>query len=1516
MKRTWLFLYIALFSAAWTNAQTYTFTDSWDKEGYNLKSESPQSIVLKYSVTKFTLDDIDIRGEAMKVIRLGSHFLPGDEGMPDLPGSGRYIALPQGARPVLHIKSLRKEVYRDVNIAPAPRIPKENESGPLDYGKNTKIYSADAFYPAEPIKLSEVTQVRGVDAVILGITPFQYNPVTKELVVYRDIEVEVEFEGGNGQFGDSRLRSRWWDTLLSDIFINYDQLPSVDYSSRQFAGGSRATGYEYLIICPDNPDFLSWADSIRVFRTMQGIYTGVVTTTDVGGNTTDAIENYVDNAYQTWDIPPAAVLLMGDYGTSYNTIVSPVWDDYCVSDHIYADVNNDDQEEIVFARMTARNAAELGVMVRKAIDYETHPPTNPDFYNHPVTALGWQTERWFQICSEVVGGYFKNVQGKEPVRINSVYSGDPSIDPWSTATNTSTVMDYFGPAGLNYLPATPAELGGFTGGTPAQVNDALNSGSFLLQHRDHGFEYGWGEPAYTSDNISGLTNTDLSFIFSINCLTGKYNGPECFAEKFHRYTYNGEPAGALGLIAASETSYSFVNDVYVWGVFDNMFPDFMPSFGTTPPSRGMLPAFGNAAGKYFLKYSSWPYNTESKEVTYNLFHDFGDAFTCLYSEVPQNLAVIHDQVQLAGLATFTIQADEGSLVALSVNGELIGTGTGTGSPADIPIIAQNPPDFIDVIVTKANYYRYHATVQVIPPNGPYVVTDSYIVNDISGNNNEKLDYGETVNLDVTLKNLGNDDAENVTATISSGDEYVTIIADSTAAGTILSGQTAFLPGAFTIKAADNIPNGHNILFHMQASNGNAVWNSSFIIKAFAPILKYLEVTVSDTDGNNNNRLDPGETADLVVSITNKGSSDAHGVYGHIVTDDPLIGLISDSVMFGEIPQNSIVTQTFRVSAAVITPPGHNSDFNVDFSGNMGIHATGEFSLIVGLFPVLVLDLDGNSNSGNKIKTAIDNWRVFAEYSQAIPADLSQYNTIFLCLGTYNTNHILTGDESSPFVDFLNNGGNLYMEGGDTWYYDQIYNPTSLHPMFNIDGLNDGASDLAGISGVPGTMTEGLNFSFNGDNNYIDHIAPVDPAYIIFSNTTPAYDVAIAHDAGTYKTIGSSYEFGGLIDNLNSTRKNLMLKYLNFFGMTPISGIPETPVGDTVVCGDILSGSYSTQPVPNANYYIWELNPPGAGTVDGWGTEVTVNWTPEYAGDATLRVCGMNPSGLGPLSTSILIRRFALPDAEISFSDTTICQGDTTFVTIHMTGDSPWHLVLSLGGYPVPIDYNRPDINGMPLSPTEDIEVAILSVTDATGCVKTGFGSTMIHVLPLPATAANPTGPEYIDLFDTTQAVYNTSGSDSSNFYEWVLQPPEAGVLTVSGIGLDCTVSWDTAFTGQASLKVRGINDCGEGDYSDPIAVNVTNTFGIDENESGLGIIVYPNPNNGNFHVQLTANKLTKAKLILLSAAGDPVWGPAGVEIDHRLILPLNLATLSEGIYLLQVETNLGISNRKIILKNN
>ena len=169
---------------------------------------------------------------------------------------------------------------------------------------------------------------------------------------------------------------------------------------------------------------------------------------------------------------------------------------------------------------------------------------------------------------------------------------------------------------------------------------------------------------------------------SCNCLTGRFNykgDNGCFAEAFHRHQY-----GALGLIAATQVSYSFVNDVYVWGAYDNMWPDFMPTYGTQHATNFLLPAFGNAAGKYFLRQSSWT-DDGVKEITYYLFHQHGDPYMNLYSEVPQPLDVEMLPVLVAGSTEYQVKADEGATICLTANGQIIGFDIGTGSTQNITI---------------------------------------------------------------------------------------------------------------------------------------------------------------------------------------------------------------------------------------------------------------------------------------------------------------------------------------------------------------------------------------------------------------------------------------------------------------------------------------------------------------------------------------------------------------------------------------------------------------------------------------------------------------------------------------------------------------------------------------------------------------------------------------------------------------------------------------------------------------
>ncbi|MCW9094518.1 MAG: hypothetical protein OQJ74_01590, partial [Ignavibacteriaceae bacterium] len=211
--------------------QVVNYQDSWGESGFTLEMENPGGVQINFSITQFEIDEIDIDGIPMKTLHLPGVFLPNNEGKPDLPGTARYIALPQGADASIEITSSRTDHFTNIDIAPAPKIPLDTDIGPLKYKKDFNLYSQNDFYPESPVILSTPKKVRGVDARLIGITPFQYNPVTKELIVYRDIKVRVSFLGGNGHFGEDRLRSRWWDPMLESILLNYTSLPQVKYKT-------------------------------------------------------------------------------------------------------------------------------------------------------------------------------------------------------------------------------------------------------------------------------------------------------------------------------------------------------------------------------------------------------------------------------------------------------------------------------------------------------------------------------------------------------------------------------------------------------------------------------------------------------------------------------------------------------------------------------------------------------------------------------------------------------------------------------------------------------------------------------------------------------------------------------------------------------------------------------------------------------------------------------------------------------------------------------------------------------------------------------------------------------------------------------------------------------------------------------------------------------------------------------------------------------------------------------------
>ena len=951
---------ILLFSAMALNAQTrnFDFNNSAPSEGLTVGQSTRSGLTMRHTLKHLEISNITDNGYTGDVVQGGTGIvLPANPGEPNIPAFSRFVAVPNGATAYIEMSHRSMTTIQNVDLLPAAPIKFDTDDSPNTYEKNTSIYNKNAFFPEQPVTISEPFSLRGVQTVAVTVVPFQYNPVTKELRVYDDLEFGVRFDGGNGEFGDDRLRSPYWDPILMQNLANYNQLPVIDYEARmQEWVNNRPTGCEYLIVIPNNESFRQYANQLRDYRIQQGILTEVKSLSDMGCTNTNQMREYFHNAYNTWDIAPVAVLLLGDHNSNMSVGIpaETTWHSTnygnCITDNGYADVTGDLLPEMAFSRLVAANANEAQMMVSKQLEYEyTNPNMSADTYDHPITALGWQTQRWFQICSEVVGGYWR-LQGKHPVRINAIYSGTPG-NQWSNNQNTSMVVNYFGPNGLGYIPASPSELGGWTGGTAAQVVNSVNSGCMLLQHRDHGYYQGWGEPDFSTSNVAQMNNTGkLTFVNTINCQTGTFDyGTDCLIEAFMRRTYNNQNAGAVGCIGPTQTSYSFVNDTYVWGMYDQYDPQFMPDYGPYADYEGnWRPAFGNVAGKYFLAQSNWPYNTDNKAITYKMFTAHCDAFLTLYTQVPTNLTVNHPSQITPSTTSINVTATQGAVIALTRNNNILAVATATGGQQTITFQAQPSNSDITIVATKQDKLRYVGSIHVI--SEPNLVLTEVTPHDANGN--QQLENGEQSSFDMVIKNTGDLASTLANATLSVRQPlHVTINENTTTIPSLSPNQTADLNEVFDITVSDAIPNDTRLEFTLTMVSGSHTWTSNFTLTAFAPNLRVSDImTINDgiNRGNGNGRLDPGENAEISFTYVNNGGAPANNVVATLTTaTQDYITITNPSITTSTVDAGETVTVTYNVSVAASMPRGEAAQFTLNaVAGNYANEC--EFSHRVGL----------------------------------------------------------------------------------------------------------------------------------------------------------------------------------------------------------------------------------------------------------------------------------------------------------------------------------------------------------------------------------------------------------------------------------------------------------------------------------------------------------------------------------------------------------------------------------------
>jgi len=138
-----------------------------------------------------------------------------EPGMPNLPVFSELITLPIGAEIQVTVLSYDEE-YFNLNelgldkIAPIQASYFKN-TNPEDvvFAYNEAVYNTDQWIEPEIVKTEVHGMMRGLNIAQVVVNPFRYNPKTNELLVLKNIRLNLEFVGGDIEMTQSKSQAQY-----------------------------------------------------------------------------------------------------------------------------------------------------------------------------------------------------------------------------------------------------------------------------------------------------------------------------------------------------------------------------------------------------------------------------------------------------------------------------------------------------------------------------------------------------------------------------------------------------------------------------------------------------------------------------------------------------------------------------------------------------------------------------------------------------------------------------------------------------------------------------------------------------------------------------------------------------------------------------------------------------------------------------------------------------------------------------------------------------------------------------------------------------------------------------------------------------------------------------------------------------------------------------------------------------------------------------------------------------------
>ena len=791
-----------------------------------------------------------------------------EDGMPELPTYSTFFHMEPGKAYNVEFEVVSSHTVDNIEIFPYQGEPEIGTVRP--FLKNVDFYTSKSKFPESNITVSEPMIMRDIEVGQITFIPFEYNAHEKQLTIYDDVNISVIESGEREDVANFPLkRSYLFEPFYEDLILDYEPLSTREEyqpATIMYVCGGASLSHPFV------QDLIEW-------RRLQGYIVYAVSTSETGGSSASAVENYLEDVFNTWETPPEIVGLIGDtggtYGIGYHTYDGGATD----VDYSYLS-GNDFLPEVFIGRISVNSSSDISNVINKTLTYEK--------------ALN-QESWWYERAALV---------------------GDPSSSGVSTITTMQYVQNIMENFGVDDIRTNYSN-----GNYDNWVEDQFDDGILYYHYRGYYGSSGIGE--------SGLNSGIYTpFAGSLTCGTGDFNGTSN-SESFLRAGSYSDPQGAVGCVGVSTLStHTAYNNIVHMGMVEGIYSKGMNHAGASLANGklALLKTYPTNPNNAVSRFSAWP----------NLM---GDPALHLWKDHPHDFSIDTPATIPEGTTSLDVfvtdendDAVENARVTLNFGDEYF-TGytdmngiTSISWPADISI------GHGTIGIFKKDFRLLQRSLAQTQVQGPALTLDNLrttIDDSVNGNGNFMMNPGEQVSIQIPILNYGNSTTEGLELELESGNQKAIVLDSVQNHDSIEPNSEANFIFSILLDNAIYEAEDLDLKLYITDSDHNQ-WMIPIPTYIYGPKLELIDYNILGSG-----IMNQGQESRINLTFKNTGSMNLENIIIEFIDNEGAISFPSNSINVNQIDANTeFIINDFAIhpsnsiiNGSIVSVPFHFSSEN-------------------------------------------------------------------------------------------------------------------------------------------------------------------------------------------------------------------------------------------------------------------------------------------------------------------------------------------------------------------------------------------------------------------------------------------------------------------------------------------------------------------------------------------------------------------------------------------------------------